>query len=81
MEPANGFDRITLDPAVMSGRPCIRGLRIPVSLVVSLVANGKTGDDILREYPDLEQEDVREALQYSAWLANIKRANQSDRRR
>lgn len=63
------FDRITFDPQVMGGRACIRGMRITVSLVVNLVANGMTTADILRAYPYLEAEDVRQALQYVAWLA------------
>ncbi len=63
------FDRIMFDPHIMGGRACIRGLRIPVSLVVNLVANGMTTDEILTEYPDLEPEDVRQALQYAASLA------------
>jgi uncharacterized protein (DUF433 family) len=54
----------------LSGRACLRGLRIPVSLVVNLVANGMTTSEILREYPDLETEDIRQALQYAASLAN-----------
>ena len=57
------FDRITFDPAVMGGRACIRGMRMTVSLVVNLVANGMSTEDIVREYPELEVEDVRQALQ------------------
>jgi uncharacterized protein (DUF433 family) len=64
------FDRITFNPAIMGGRACIRGMRITVSLVVNLVANGMTADEIVREYPDLEPEDVREALAYASALAN-----------
>ena len=64
------FDRITYDPRVMGGRACIRGMRITVSLVVNLIANGMTTEEILREYPDLEPEDIRQALQYVATLAN-----------
>ena len=62
------FERITFDPQILSGRACIRGMRIPVSLVVNLVANGMITDEILREYPDLEAEDIRQALQYAAAL-------------
>ncbi len=65
-------DRITFDPLRMGGRACLRGLRIPVSLVVNLVANGMSPAEILREYPDLEAEDIRQALQYAASLANEK---------
>jgi uncharacterized protein (DUF433 family) len=64
-----GFDRITFDPGVMGGRACIRGLRVTVSLVVNLVANGMTTDEILEAYPYLEAEDVQQALNYAAWLA------------
>ena len=64
------FDRITFDPRIMEGRACIRGMRITVSLLVHLVANGMTLDEILGEYPDLEEEDVRQALQYASALAN-----------
>ncbi len=62
------FDRITFDPQILSGRACIRGMRIPVSLVVNLVANGMSTPEILTEYPDLEKDDIREALQYAAAL-------------
>ena len=64
-----GFDRITFDPHVMSGRACLRGMRITVSLIVNLVANGMTTAEILEAYPYLEPEDVRQALHYAAWLA------------
>ncbi len=64
------FDRITFDPGIMGGRACIRGMRITVALVVNLVANGMTVNDIIREYPDLEPEDVRQALTYASALAN-----------
>ena len=64
------FERITFDPAVMGGRACIRGMRMTVSLVVNLVANGMSTEDIVREYPELEAEDIRQALQYASALAN-----------
>jgi uncharacterized protein (DUF433 family) len=70
MNILNGFSRITIDPAVMGGKACIRGIRIPVSLVLKLVASGMTIAEILKEYPDLESEDIRESLQYAAWLAS-----------
>ena len=63
------FDRITFDPSVMGGRACIRGMRITVSLVVNLVANGMSTEEIIKDYPYLEPEDIRQALQYAAWLA------------
>ena len=62
------FERI--DPAVMGGRACIRGMRMTVSLVVNLVANGMSTEDIVREYPELGAEDIRQALQYASALAN-----------
>ena len=64
------FDRITFDSQIMGGRACIRGMRITVSLVVNLVANGMTTEEILKEHPDLEPEDIRQALQYTASLAS-----------
>ncbi len=63
------LDRITFDPAVMGGRACIRGMRLTVSLVVNLVANGMEVTEILNQYPDLEAEDIRQALRYAAFLA------------
>ncbi len=60
-----GFDRITHDPDILGGKACIRGMRIPVSLIVNLVANGMTVEEILKEYPDLEPEDIRQALRYA----------------
>ena len=65
-----GFDRITFDPNVMGGRACIRGMRVTVSLVVNLVANGMDTEGILVEYPYLERDDIRQALAYAAWLAD-----------
>ena len=60
------YTRITVEANKMGGMPCIRGLRIPVATVVGMVANGMTEDEILRDYPDLELEDIREALRYAA---------------
>lgn len=60
------FPRITVNPAQMAGVPCIRGLRIPVATVVSMVAEGLTEREILDAYPDLEIADIGEALQYAA---------------
>jgi uncharacterized protein (DUF433 family) len=62
------FDRITFDPGILGGRACIRGMRIPVSVVVGQIAHGAGEDEILADYPDLEREDIRQALQYAAWL-------------
>ena len=60
------FTRITTDPEKMGGVPCIRGLRIPVATVVEMLAEGMSEDEVLRAYPDLEPEDIREALRYAA---------------
>jgi uncharacterized protein (DUF433 family) len=62
------FKRITFSPDLMGGQACIRGMRIPVSLIVNLVANGMTAYQIIEEYPDLEPDDVKEALFYASWL-------------
>jgi uncharacterized protein (DUF433 family) len=61
------LDRITHNPAVMGGKPTIRGLRVTVSTVVGLVAVGKSDNEILGAYPYLEAEDIRQALAYAAW--------------
>ena len=60
------FTRITVNPQQMGGVPCLRGLRIPVATVVSMVADGMTEEEILQALPDLEHEDIQEALQYAA---------------
>ena len=60
------FARITVDPARMGGVPCIRNLRIPVATVVDMVAEGMSTDEIVTAYPDLEPDDIREALRYAA---------------
>jgi uncharacterized protein (DUF433 family) len=62
------LNRITFDPNVMGGRACIRGMRVTVSLVVNLVANGMTIEEIVKDYPYLEPEDIQQALRYAAWL-------------
>lgn len=64
-----GFDRITFDPQIMGGRACIRGMRVTVSLLLNLAANGMSAEEIVRAYPYVEPEDVAQALQYAAWLA------------
>jgi uncharacterized protein (DUF433 family) len=61
------LQRITRDPAVMGGRPCIRGMRVTVGTIVGLLAAGRTQEEILRAYPYLEAEDIRAALSYAAW--------------
>lgn len=66
MEP---LTRITFDPQVMGGKPCIRGLRVTVGTIVGLLAAERTAEEILAAYPYLEPEDIREALAYAAWRA------------
>lgn len=61
--------RITFDANVMGGKPCIRGLRVTVGTIVGLIAEGYSTADILKAYPYLEEEDIREALAYAAWRA------------
>ena len=63
------FERITVDPKVFGGKPCIRGLRFPVSRLLGLLASGETKDSILTAYPYLEAEDIDEALRYAAFMA------------
>ncbi|MBU6359639.1 MAG: DUF433 domain-containing protein [Chloroflexota bacterium] len=64
----SALTRITFNPAVMAGQACIRGMRIPVSLIVNLVAHGMSTNEIIEEYPSLESADVREALEYASRL-------------
>ncbi len=64
------FKRITINPAVCGGKPCIRGLRFPVSRLLGLLAAGETPATILKSYPYLEDEDIQEALGYAAFLAD-----------
>ena len=61
------LSRITQDPDVMGGRPCIRGLRVTVGTIVGLLAAGHTQDEVLAAYPYLQPDDIREALAYAAW--------------
>ena len=63
------LDRITQDPEVMGGKPCIRGMRVTVGMIVGQIGAGHTIDEVLAEYPYLEREDVLQALRYAAWLA------------
>ncbi len=60
------YTQITVDPKQMGGVPCIRGLRIPVATIIGMVADGLTATDILAAYPDLERDDIQEALHYAA---------------
>lgn len=59
------FERITFDKDIMGGRACIRGMRIPVSVIVNQIAHGATVEEILEGYPDLEAEDIQEAIEYA----------------
>lgn len=63
------FDRITFDPQILGGRATIRGMRIPVSAIAGQIAHGATFEEVLAGYPDLEREDIQQALGYAAWLA------------
>jgi uncharacterized protein (DUF433 family) len=76
MEP---LTRITIDPEVMGGKPCIRGMRVTVGTIVGLIATGKTVEDVLAEYPYMEREDVLEALSYAAWRAEEKEISMVNR--
>ncbi len=62
------FDRITFNPEIMGGRACIRGMRIPVSVIVGQITHGATVEEVLADYPDLESADIQRALEYAAWL-------------
>jgi len=64
------LDRITFDESIMAGRACIRGMRIPVSVVLKMLAGGMTREQILADYPDLEEADIGQCLQYAAMLAD-----------
>jgi uncharacterized protein (DUF433 family) len=63
------FDRITFDSKILAGRACIRGMRIPVSILVGQIAHGATWEEVLAGYPDLERADIQQALEYAAWLS------------
>ena len=62
------FDRITFDPQIVGGRACIRGMRLPVSVIIGQIAHGATTEEVLADYPDLELGDIQQALEYAAWL-------------
>jgi uncharacterized protein (DUF433 family) len=63
------FERITFDTRIMGGRACIRGMRIPVSVIVKQIAHGAAREEVLADYPDLEAEDIQQAMEYAAWLS------------
>jgi uncharacterized protein (DUF433 family) len=66
------LDRITTNPKIFQGQPCIRNMRIPVSLIVKLISAGKTSDEIISDYPELEKEDIKQALEFAAWVTSEK---------
>jgi uncharacterized protein (DUF433 family) len=66
----NTLERITADPEMMGGRPCIRGMRVTVGTIVGLIASGHSHEEILHLYPYLEREDISEALAYAAWRSD-----------
>jgi hypothetical protein len=65
----NSLDRITQDPQVMGGKPCIRGMRLTVGMLLGQLASGRSPDELLLEYPFLDQADIQQALRYAAWRA------------
>jgi len=74
------LERITVDPEICQGQPCIRGLRITVTLILKLLALGKTPQQIVADYPELEIEDINEAIKYAAWLASERTIYITDKR-
>lgn len=68
----NGNSRITIDPNICHGKPCVRGLRYPVTMILELLAAGMSHAEILADYPDLEEDDIRACLQYAARLSDVK---------
>lgn len=74
----SSFARITQNPAVMGGKPCIRGLRVTVGMIVGQIGAGRTMDELLADYPYLEREDILEALRYAAWRAQEREIDLAD---
>lgn len=66
----NQLDRISIDPNICCGQPTIRGMRITVSVILKMIANGGSAQDIIKAYPEIEPEDISQALKYAAWLAS-----------
>lgn len=66
------LDRITVNPKVFQGQPCIRNIRIPVSLIIKLLSAGKMADEIISDYPELEREDIKQSLEFAAWVTSEK---------
>jgi uncharacterized protein (DUF433 family) len=72
------FTRITLNPAIMGGKPCVRGMRVTVGMMVAQIGAGLTIDQLLADYPYLEREDILEALRYAAWRAQEREVTLAD---
>jgi len=64
------LDRVTINPNVCLGQPTIRGMRITISVILKMLASGKSTQDVVKAYPELEPEDVRQAMQYAAWIVS-----------
>lgn len=64
------LDRITIDPNICLGQPTLRGMRITVAVVLKMLAGGRSVEDVLRAYPELEAEDVQQAMRYAAWVVS-----------
>jgi uncharacterized protein (DUF433 family) len=75
----NEFARVTQDPAVMGGKPCIRGMRVTVGMIVGQIGAGRSIDELLADYPYLEREDILEALRYAAWRTQEREVQLADR--
>ena len=73
------FARITQNPAVMGGKPCIRGTRVTVGMIVGQIGAGRTVDELLVDYPYIERDDVLDALRYAAWRAQEREVDLADR--
>jgi uncharacterized protein (DUF433 family) len=74
----NPFPRITQDPAVMGGKPCIRGQRVTVGMILGQLREGLTIDELLRDYPYLERDDILDALRYAAWRSQEREVELAD---
>ncbi len=74
----SNFTRITQNPTVMGGKPCVRGLRVTVGMIVGQIGAGRTVDELLADYPYLERDDVLEALRYAAWRAQEREIKLAD---
>lgn len=76
----NNFTRITQNPAVMGGKPCIRGLRVTVGMIVAQIGAGRAVEELLNDYPYLDRDDILEALRYAAWRAQEREVDLIDAR-